>query len=167
MSKNARNLAVVFVAGAAALGGYVWLKRGSLGVGAPSPYAGIAVDGPISEAQRIYFRYNGVDGNYGKLAYVEPANPSAIHYVQNLTCEVAYVGHQHGICMTAQRGVVTTYTAQIFDASTFQISSELVLKGIPSRTRISADDRIGAFTVFVTGHGYTTLDFSTQTLIID
>jgi len=42
-----------------------------------------------------------------------------------------------------------------------------VLKGIPSRTRISPDDKLGAFTVFVTGHGYTTLDFSTQTLILD
>jgi hypothetical protein len=167
MSRNARILAGVFIVGAIALGGFAFLKRGSLGVAGSSPFAGIMVDGPVASAERIYFRYNGVDTHYGKLAYVEPSNPSAINYVDNLTCEVVYVGHQHGICMTAQRGVVTTYTAQIFDAKTFQISSEMVLKGLPSRTRISADDKFGALTVFVTGHGYTSLDFSTQTLILD
>ena len=167
MSRNARILAGVFIAGAAALGGFIYMKRGSLGMGGGSPFAGIAVDGPVAGAERIFFRHNGVDVHYGKLAYVEPGNPDAINFVDNLTCEVAYVGHQHGICMTAQRGVVTTYTAQFFDAKTFQITSEIVLKGIPSRTRISADDKLGALTVFVTGHGYTSLDFSTQTLIFD
>jgi hypothetical protein len=167
MSRNARILAGVFIVGAVALGAFMVAKRGSPGVGGSTDFAGIALDGPVANAERIFFRYNGVDGNYGKLAYVEPANPTAIHYVDNLVCEVVYVGHQHGICMTAQRGVVTTYTAQFFDARTFQISSEMVLKGIPSRTRVSADDKFGALTVFVTGHGYTSLDFSTQTLILD
>jgi hypothetical protein len=167
MSRNARILGAVFAVGAVSLAGFVYYKRAAVSGPPESPFAGIAVDGPVASAQRIYFRYNGVDAHYGKLAYVEPGDPSTQHFVDTLNCEVAYVGRKSGICLTAQRGVVTTYTAQFFDAATFNISSEVVLKGIPSRTRISDDDKYGAFTVFVTGHGYTTLDFSTQTLIMD
>jgi len=43
------------------------------------------------------------------------------------------------------------------------------LEGSPSRTRVSADGRLGAVTVFVTGqnHGYSSASFSTRTSLID
>lgn len=38
---------------------------------------------------------------------------------------------------------------------------------MPSRTRVARSGPIGATTVFVTGHGYDSVDFSTETLLVD
>jgi hypothetical protein len=121
----------------------------------------------IDQPKRVFFRYNGVDSHYGKLAYVEPSQSMTPRFVDELSCEVAYVASDRGICLSARRGVVTTYTARLFDATTFKTTGQLALGGVPSRTRVSRDGKVAAFTVFVSGHGYSTLDFSTQTLLID
>jgi hypothetical protein len=120
-----------------------------------------------TESRRLYFRHTGVDGHYGQLAWVDISQRQLVHYVDSLRCEVVYVAGGRGICLTADRGVFTTYSASLFDARNFQVSSGLALKGIPSRARVSLDGSLAAFTVFVAGHGYTTLDFSTQTLLLD
>lgn len=117
--------------------------------------------------KRIYFRYTGLDSHHGKLAYVEPARSPQPHFVDHLSCEVVYVAGGRGICLTAKRGVFTTYAAVLFNADTFEVLGRLPLQGVPSRARVSDDGRLAALTVFVSGHGYTTLDFSTQTLLID
>ena len=118
-------------------------------------------------SQRLFFRYNGVHDHYGSVAWVEIANPKDVHFVDSLRCEVVHVSGGHGICLSADRGVFTTYAATLFDAQTFEQRSTFALKGIPSRTRVSVDGRLAGLTVFVSGHGYSTLDFSTQTLLID
>ncbi|MEO8062816.1 MAG: hypothetical protein ABI821_08710 [Pseudomonadota bacterium] len=124
-----------------------------------------AVAAPRS--QRLFFRYNGVDNHYGRVAWVETANLADVHFVDSLRCEVVHVSGGHGICLSAERGVFTTYAATLFDARTFEQRGTFALKGIPSRTRVSADGTLAGLTVFVSGHGYSTLDFSTQTLLID
>jgi hypothetical protein len=43
----------------------------------------------------------------------------------------------------------------------------LPLAGLPSRTRVARSGQIGATTVFVSGHGYDSVEFSTQTLLLD
>lgn len=122
---------------------------------------------PAFAPTRVYFRYNGVDTHYGKLAYVSPEKPDAPTFVDSLSCEVVYVAGGEGICLSAKRGVITTYSARLFDASTFMPHAQFGLNGVPSRSRVSVDGKLAAFTVFVTGHGYTALDFSTQTLILN
>jgi hypothetical protein len=122
---------------------------------------------PAFTPTRVYFRYNGVDGHYGKLAYVSPEKPDAPTFVDALSCEVVYVAGGQGICLSAKRGVITTYSARLFDASTFTPHAQFGLNGVPSRSRVSIDGKLAAFTVFVTGHGYTALDFSTQTSILN
>jgi hypothetical protein len=117
--------------------------------------------------QRLFFRSTTVDQHYGSVGWVDLAQPRAVHYVDSLRCEVVYVAGGHGICLSAERGVFTTYAASLFDTRAFKVSASFPLKGIPSRARVSIDGKLAAFTVFVSGHGYTTLDFSTQTLIID
>lgn len=119
------------------------------------------------QAEQIFFRYNGVDAHYGKLAYMNFSNPNKVHFVDRLDCEVVHVSGGRGICLIADRGVFTTYAAKLFDADTFAVRATLPLNGIPSRSRVSVDGKLAALTVFVSGHGYTTLDFSTQTLLID
>jgi len=98
---------------------------------------------------------------------VDTANLADLHFVDSLRCEVVHVSGGHGICLSADRGVFTTYAATLFDAKTFEKHNTFALKGIPSRTRVSLDGTLAGLTVFVSGHGYSTLDFSTQTLLID
>ena len=131
-----------------------------------------AVDSPPSEtpareSSLLFFRHMGVDQHYGKVAWTDSARPGKVNFVDNMACEVVYAAGGHGICLSADRGVFTTYAASLFDTRTFAVMARMPLKGIPSRARVSIDGSVAAFTVFVSGHGYTTLDFSTQTLLLD
>lgn len=117
---------------------------------------------------RLYFRHNGLGANFGKLAWADLSNPdAAVNYVAELSCESVYVSAGRGICLAADRGVVTTYVARLFDVDGFNVHATIPLAGVPSRTRVSPNGRFGAATVFVTGHGYDSVDFSTQTLLLD
>jgi Tol biopolymer transport system component len=118
-------------------------------------------------ASRIFYRYNAVDSHYGHVAYVDGKHPADPTFIDKFSCETIYVAADSGICLKAKRGVVTTYTGVLFDANTLETRAQLPLPGVPSRNRISRDGKVAAYTVFVTGHGYTALDFSTQTLILD
>lgn len=110
---------------------------------------------------------------------VDPANPSLNGHVfeiedgrvrhpsGDLACERVYYAAGHGICMgVAPSGV--EYDATIFD-SRFRPLEKIVLTGLPSRARVSADGRLGAMTVFVTGDSYlqSPSAFSTRTTILD
>jgi hypothetical protein len=121
----------------------------------------------VVEGHSMFFRHNAIDAHYGSLALAKTDRPDQVTYIDALQCEVVHVSGGKGICLTADRGVFTTYAAQLFDSKTFAVTSTIPLKGVPSRCRMSIDGRIAALTVFVTGHGYTSLDFSTQTLLID
>lgn len=141
-------------------------------VPAASPSASGAASAPSiaprqRDSSRIFFRHTGVDSHYGMLAYTDSAAPTQVKFVDSLLCEVVHASGGRGLCLTADRGVFTTYAAILFDADTFAVRATLPLKGIPSRGRMSVDGKLAALTVFVTGHGYTSLDFSTQTLLID
>lgn len=140
---------------------------------APAPPAAVEpvkpapASNPAPPMRRLFFRSTTVDQHYGSVAWVDIAHPGTVHYVDSLRCEVVYAAGGHGICLSAERGVFTTYSASLFDTRDFKISGSFPLKGIPSRARVSIDGKLAALTVFVSGHGYTTLDFSTQTLIVD
>src|SRR5262249_36343467 len=71
----------------------------------------------------------------------------------------------HGLCLHLDRGIFNVYTAILLDKA-FKPGAAVKLQGLPSRTRVSADGRVGAFTVFVIGDDYAA-DFSTRTTIID
>jgi hypothetical protein len=71
-----------------------------------------------------------------------------------------------GVCLTANRGVFTTFAARVFDA-TFEPSWTIPLGGVPSRVQVSPDGTHAGLTVFVAGHSYTDGGFSTRTSIID
>jgi hypothetical protein len=124
---------------------------------------------PRSRAShRLFFRSTGVDPHFGTVAWIDAADPrQPPHVVDSLKCEVVYVGGGQGICLDANRDVLTTYRARLFDARSFQVSRAFPLEGIPSRARVSIDGKLAALTVFVSGHSYSTLGFSTQTLLVD
>jgi hypothetical protein len=122
---------------------------------------------PLKELGRIFFRHNGLDANYGRVSLIGGDHRDEPRFAGSLRCEVLYVAGGRGICLTADRGVVTSYAAELFDARTFEKIGTIPLRGSPSRCRVSKDGRLAASTVFVTGHSYTSLNFSTQTLILD
>lgn len=119
-----------------------------------------------SNPKRIYFRNTKLDSLYGRLAYREGQNGQT-RFAGELSCEVAYASRSVGICLVAKRGVVTRYFGRLFDAQGFAVLKEFDLQGTPSRSRVSSDGRLAAYTVFLSGHGYDALDFSTQTVILD
>jgi hypothetical protein len=61
--------------------------------------------------------------------------------------------------------VFNSYTALLLDRNLKQGAS-IKLEGLPSRTRASADGRVGAVTVFVLGDDYAAA-FSTRTILVD
>lgn len=117
-------------------------------------------------AERLYFRHTGMGPDYGRLAFIDHDEFRAkVH--PDLSCEAVHASGGRGLCLSADRGVVTTYTAYVFDTSTHEVLGEFPLGGSPSRTRVSSGGRFAASTVFVTGHGYDSVDFSTQTMLYD
>lgn len=118
------------------------------------------------DAERLYFRYTGIGPDYGRLAFIDEKTVSAKFHPE-LSCEAVHASGGRGLCLSADRGVVTTYTAFVFDTSTHEVLSEFPLGGAPSRTRVSLGGQFAASTVFVTGHGYDSVDFSTQTVLYD
>lgn len=118
------------------------------------------------ESHRIYFRWTLPDAHYGQLAYLDYPTASAPRFVDALSCEVVHFTAGTGSCLQAKRGVVTRYLAAIFDSG-YRSVQQVALNGIPSRTRVAPNGRIAAVTVFVTGHGYDSVDFTTQTLLVN
>ena len=118
------------------------------------------------DSNRLYFRFTAMGPEYGRLAFLDDGTlPASFH--PELSCEAVHAAGGRGMCLSADRGVVTTYTAYVFDVSTHEVLGEFLLGGVPSRTRVSPGGRIAASTVFVTGHSYASVDFSTQTMLYD
>jgi hypothetical protein len=103
----------------------------------------------------------------GKLAYVDTGNPAGRPTIVELPCEVVHASGGRGICLAADRSLLSPFVAKIFDVTDHSVRHTLPLGGLPSRTRVARTGNIGATTVFVSGHGYDSVDFSTQTLLID
>lgn len=142
---------------------------GHLGDSAP-PRVSAAADQtsevtPVGSAA-MAFRSTALGQTYGKLGIVRPDAPEDSQTMTALSCERLHVTAGQGICLTAKRGMFTSYGAIIFDAG-FQPRHTLRLHGVPSRARVSPDGRFAAMTVFVSGHSYAAANFSTLTSIID
>jgi hypothetical protein len=129
---------------------------------ASSPASDVAA---IAAAPHLLFRHAGADANYNAMRIAPLDRPSA-GAVGTLRCERLSFAVGRGLCLQAVRGVFTTYKAVLFDR-TLTATSSMKLDGSPSRTKISADGRVGAITVFLIGHAYTNTSFSTKTSLID
>jgi WD40-like Beta Propeller Repeat len=130
-----------------------------------------AADQPDSSSRdvqrRIFFRYDGVDGNFGRLAFTGTDRPEHIEFAGDLRCEVIYATAERGICLTVEQRILGLYSAVLFDTTTFKVVAKIPTQGLPSRVRISVDGRFAAFTVFTSGHGYVATNFATRTTLID
>jgi hypothetical protein len=117
------------------------------------------------EAQpRIVFRNTALGGSYGKVAMVSLGNPAGPRAITSTPCERVYATQKNVLCLSSDRGFVTTYGAHILDNNMRQKQS-LTFTGIPSRARISHDGAYAATTAFTASDSYGSLAFSTRTII--
>jgi hypothetical protein len=129
----------------------------------PGTSAPLAVTEPRA---RLYFRSAAAE-SFGKLAYVELGTGERNISVVDLACEAVHASGGRGICLSVDRSLMTPFVTKIFDVADHSVRATLPLAGLPSRTRVARNGRLGATTVFVTGHGYDSVEFSTQTLLLD
>jgi hypothetical protein len=87
-------------------------------------------------------------------------------FADNLLCDRMDFAAGAGLCLRSDLGMFTKYYAVMFDER-LQSGWTIPLGGIPSRVRISPGGKLAATTVFVSGHSYASLEFSTQTWIIE
>jgi len=115
---------------------------------------------------RLVFRSNDLNATYGRVGVVSLAAPERAQATTGLPCERVDMARGRGLCLQADRGVLTRYRGVIFD-DRFRMLHSFPLAGSPSRARLSQDGKLAAYTVFVTGHSYASSNFSTRTAIVD
>jgi len=114
----------------------------------------------------LYFRTTALGDNYGKLTVAALNALDRPRYSAAISCDRVHFAGGRGVCLASDRGVFTTYFAVLFDER-LQPGKIIPLNGIPSRVRVSPSGRLAAITVFLSGQSYVSLNFSTQTMIVD
>jgi hypothetical protein len=113
----------------------------------------------------LVVRNTALGPSYGRVALVPLSNPTGPRAVTDTTCDRVYAIGAGGICLAADRGAITTYAGHVLDAS-LRPTTPVKITGSPSRARMSAGGEYVASTVFVAGHSYTDVGFSTVTEIV-
>jgi hypothetical protein len=162
---------LVCAAGAAVLAGYIQLvhrpRLAESGQVAEQEVTANPADlSAYSSRAHVVFVNTSLDQYNDRLAVLALDDGKGSRFVGELRCERVHVGAGVGLCLNADRGVLTRYYGYFFDDA-FQPRSEFPLQGTPSRARVSPDGRLGAITVFVAGDSYTNNSFSTRTTILD
>jgi hypothetical protein len=111
------------------------------------------------------FRETAPGPHFGLLSAAPLDAPDARRVATALSCDRVAFAAGHGICLHADRGFFRTYSAIVLDA-VLKPGPTARLDGKPSRTRVAADGRVGATTVFVVGDSYGA-EFSTRTALMD
>ncbi|HEX6869678.1 MAG TPA: hypothetical protein VF163_01155 [Micromonosporaceae bacterium] len=158
------GIVVLAVVGAA---GYVWLaQRNRADALAQAPDRAVDADlAAVARGPHLVFRNTAVGAGYGQVAVVPLDRPGGARALTPATCERVFAIRGEALCVAADRGLVTTYSAQLLDAS-WAPTRTLPLVGLPSRARLSADGTLAATTTFVHGDSYADPgQFSTRTVV--
>jgi hypothetical protein len=153
---------------ALAVGGYVAFS-GARRTESTAPAAAGADPERIAEIRRsphVLFRVTTLGSDYGRVGIVRLSAPGDRPVVADLACDRIHASGADGLCLQADRGVLTTYKAVSFDAA-LRPRADFPLQGAPSRTRVSAAAPLAASTVFVNGDSYSSGSFSTRTTLYD
>jgi hypothetical protein len=120
----------------------------------------------VAVGSHVLFRNSTIGLGNGHLALARLDAPTGPRYLASLRCERVDAAAGTGVCLQADRGFRTTYSAAIFDKA-LTVTRSFRLDGIPSRTQVAPNGRLLAITVFVSGHSYAGSDFSTLTTLVD
>jgi hypothetical protein len=117
----------------------------------------------VAGQPRIVFRNTALGTQYGAVAMVPLSNVTGPRAYTTLSCDRVFAASGNTLCLASDRGVVTTYTATVYDGT--GAKTPIPLTGSPSRARLSDDGRLSATTSFVAGDSYAATNFSTRTVI--
>jgi hypothetical protein len=118
-------------------------------------------------APRLAFKNTRSGSANGDLATTALAEArGGVRQVADQRCERVYAAGATVLCLAARGGAIASYVALVLDPALGQ-RARIALEGAPSRARLSADGRLAAWTVFVTGDSYAGTAFSTRTSIYD
>jgi hypothetical protein len=120
----------------------------------------------LMSAPHLLFENTDLGPAYGRVEVVPLTDPLGVRAITPLTCDRVATAKSVGVCLTINRGVITTYTGKIFD-NNFKVLHTFPLLGLPSRARLSPDGHWAVMTVFVSGDNYASASFSTRTSFID
>lgn len=156
------GVALVCVAGA--VGFAVW-ERGEVQETRSAPPSVPQTERASYDGQpRLVFRNTTTDSAFGLLAEVPLSDPGAPRALSDVPCDRVDATATAVSCLRSERGLVTKYRWLDLTPD-FRTLDTTPLAGVPSRTRLSPDGSLVASTVFVAGHGYQQVGFSTATVV--
>jgi hypothetical protein len=118
----------------------------------------------VESKPRIVFRNTALGSQYGTVAMVPLSDVGGPRAYTTLACDRVFSTHVDTLCLASERGIVTTYTATVYDDGT-GAKTPIPLTGSPSRARLSDDGMLSATTSFVAGDSYAATSFSTRTVV--
>ncbi|WP_341720446.1 hypothetical protein QQG74_12455 [Micromonospora sp. FIMYZ51] len=160
-------LTVVLLTAVAGATGYVWrIRQQQPAVGAAATAAPARADlAAVRAGPHVVFRTTALGADYGRVAMVPLAEPTAPRAVTPASCDRVYATRDTAICVAADRGLVTTSRAHLLGPD-WTPRRELPVVGLPSRARLSRDGSLIATTTFVHGDSYANPgQFSTRTVV--
>jgi hypothetical protein len=101
---------------------------------------------------------------YGRLAF-SSLEPGAARVDTSLPCHRVHFSEKVGVCLaisTAPAG----FRGYVIDEA-MRVKQTMELPGMPSRTRVSRNSELAAYTVFVAGDSYLASGLSTRTRLVD
>lgn len=167
-SRRTRLIAVAVIAALLLAGTAIWIgvsRSTQLAEVAAAPTQATTGLVELESGPRIVFRNTAIGPGYGRVAVVSLADPAGKRAFTDLDCDRVFGTDHETLCLASDRGVVTTYSAKVYDADGG--TREIPLTGSPSRARLSADGRLSATTSFVAGDSYSQAGFSTRTVVTD
>ncbi|RJL21776.1 hypothetical protein D5H75_36810 [Bailinhaonella thermotolerans] len=137
---------------AAVAAGYVLVRRGAVDPAPPRPSAPTTLSGGLWH----------VDERTGRVAVERGGGRT----VTGVACERFAAAAGTAVCLRVENHGMPRLDAVILDRGLREVR-RVPLAGPPSRARVSPGGRMAAWTVFVSGHDYASIDFSTRTSILD
>ena len=120
----------------------------------------------LAAKPHVLFRSTTIDSRFGSIGVLGLGDLSGTPAWSDLRCERVAFAAERGLCLSVDRGAMTTYSVIVFDEHLQPLFTNK-LPGLPSRARISPDGHYGATTTFVSGDSYAADTFSTRTEILD
>ena len=99
----------------------------------------------------------------GRLALVRPDGSRA---QTAASCSRVHVAGGRAVCLRPDPLSPSTFVLDVLGPD-LAVQQSLPVNGVPTRTRMSADGRVLAWTVFVSGDSYTSSGFSTRSGLLD